>query len=145
LCAKRRLIYSTRWLCGLRKRPYRWKTRFVRHSVAPTCGIFSMGCGLQVVVDCKLLQLNEIRCPVSIGKNAHLVSVHATTSPSYREASLTTKQSGCFFFWYATIACSSVGISSRWTVSRRVRRTRLGLLGGRVQLASKSKSKPWAT
>jgi hypothetical protein len=33
--------------------------------VAPTCGIFSMGCGLQMAVDCETLQLDEKICPVS--------------------------------------------------------------------------------
>ena len=33
--------------------------------VAPSCGIFSMGYGLQILVDCELLQLDEIRCPLS--------------------------------------------------------------------------------
>lgn len=85
---------------------------------SPTCGIFSMGYGLQgILVDCEVLQLDEKMFSMrTIDSCLHVVSAYTTIiSPLYREASCPTKQSGCFFFWYATIACSSMATSSRWS------------------------------
>ena len=63
-----------------------------------------------------MLQLDEKMFSMrTIDSCLHVVSTYTIIFPLYREASCPTKQSGCFFFWYATIARSSMATSSRWS------------------------------
>jgi hypothetical protein len=67
---------------------------------APTRGIFSMGCGLQMAVDCETLQLDEKGCPVSTDitvQSAHMPPLLSLTEkqvsqPNSRDVSFSGMQ-----------------------------------------------------